>query len=880
MDYHSIDLNKIYTSLKTDPKSGLTESEARSRLSAQGKNIISSKKKQSIPVKFLSQFSDFMVLILLAAAGVSFITSIISGSGDLADPIMILIIVILNAAIGTAQECKAEKAVDALKKMSQPSAEVIRGGKARRIPTEDIVPGDLIPLRAGCRVCADARLISSSSLRAEESALTGESVPSEKQSDILCPSDAMPGDRHNMVYASTFITSGSGTAIVTQTGMNTQVGKIASMINEEESPKTPLQKKLNKTGRILGIAALIICGVIFLLGMLSGFPALDMFMISVSLAVAAIPEGLPAVVTIVLAMGVRSLAKHRAVVRHLPAVETLGSAAVICSDKTGTLTQNRMTVAVLCDSSKKISIHSSEGKELLTMGALCSDAKMTDKGICEGEPTECAVVTAAFKSGGYHKDTQRLYKRVNEFPFDSKRKRMSTVHRLSHNSYRTIVKGAPDILIRLCTGVKKGSSTIPLTEGLKKEIMRLNDRLAGDAMRIIAVAYKDGTMPQSEEDAESGLTFCGLIGMYDPPRPQAKSAVARCKKAGIKPVMITGDHPVTAVAIARELDIYQSGDRAATGEELDRLSDEELAKNIFSYSVFARVSPEHKVRIVKAFQKHGAVTAMTGDGVNDAPALKRADIGCAMGKSGTDVAKNAADMILTDDNFSTIVEAVEHGRGIFENIKRTIHFLLSSNIGEILTVFAAFLLHLPSPLAAIQLLWINLVTDSLPALALGSEPAPSDIMDKPSDASGGIFGNGAARAIIAEGCFIGALSFLAFTIGRIFFDTGNDPVIGRTMTFAVLSLSQLVHSFDLRSEHSLFKTGIFGNPRLIGAFLIGAVMQITVISVPSFAKVFSSCVLSPIQWLIVFILSLMPVLFVEAEKLLSGYFSRKKHGNI
>lgn len=866
MDWHNMSYSEVCKNLDTDIKKGLSSSQAQSRLDKYGKNALTQKKKQSIFIKFLSQFKDFMVLILLIASGISFVTAFVSGDGDFIDPIMILIIVILNAVVGTVQECRAEKAIDALKKLSAPHTKVIRNGKLITVLSDELVRGDIISFESGDLICADCRIIESSSLKAEESALTGESVPSDKHFDNILPKDTPIADRNNMLFSSTFITSGHGKAIVVETGMDTQVGKIAEMIDSEETPDTPLQKSLAKTGRILGISALIICVVIFILGLIQKVQPLEMFMISISLAVAAIPEGLPAVVTIVLALGVRKMALHRAIIRHLPAVETLGSASVICSDKTGTLTQNKMTVVNVSSPSGTVNANSSDGIFVLSLASLCnnsvfSENKNTFK--AEGDPTETAIVTACANAGKYKNTLDREFPRVHEIPFSSKSKRMTTVHKLNTGGYRVITKGACDVLLSLCTHSRTG---INISAVNKSRITSINNSLAQQAMRVIAVAYKDcPTMPK-ENELESNLIFCGLIGMTDPPRPQAKSAVAMCRKAGIHTVMITGDHIITARAVAKEIGIYKDGDKAITGNELDMIPQNELERDIYKYTVFARVSPEHKVRIVKAFQSRGAVTAMTGDGVNDAPALRCADIGCAMGINGTDVAKNSADMILTDDNFSTIVEAVEQGRGIFENIRKTVHFLLSSNIGEILTVLCAFLCRLPSPLLAIQLLWVNLVTDSLPALALGVEPSDPDIMKKPSDTKKSIFSGGAGRNIIIEGCFIGALAFLAFTIGRVFFDTSNEPVIGRTMTFAVLSISQLVHSFNLKSEHSIFKTGIFGNAKLVFAFIIGLVMQISVISIPFLAEIFKAVPLNSLQWLIVAVLSIVPLFVVEIEK--------------
>lgn len=875
MDWHTQSSAEVIKSLKTDPKSGLTSSEAHRRLEKYGPNRLHEPKKPSLFAKFIAQFSDFMVLILLMAAGISFATAIIEGTGDFIDPIMILLIVIINAVTGVIQENRAEKAIDALKKLSAPHARVIRDGKEKSILSEEVVPGDVVVVETGDILCCDARIITDSALQSEESSLTGEAVPSEKNGAIICEKDAPIGDRHNMLFSTGIVSSGSATAVAVATGMRTQVGKIAEMINEEESPKTPLQQSLAKTGKLLGIAALAICAAIFVLGLLQQIPPLNMFMISISLAVAAIPEGLPAVVTIVLALGIKRMASRRAIVRRMPAVETLGRANVICSDKTGTLTQNRMTAAKLVTSSGTVSFNSSEGAFALSLCTLCNNGRLNADGTASGDPTEGALIIAASKAGRKKGKLELEFPRVKEFPFDSVRKRMTTVHKLKTGGYRIITKGAPDMLLPLCTSTSSGRG---MTNALHRELLSKNEDMASDALRVLAVAYRDtDKIPSTVEEAERGLIFTAFAGMIDPPRPEAKLAVARCKTAGIKPVMITGDHIATAKAIARELGIFTNGDKAMTGTELDKLTDDDLKRCIFSYSVFARVSPEHKVRIVKAFRAASAVVAMTGDGVNDAPALKAADIGCAMGITGTDVAKGAADMILTDDNFSTIVEAVSEGRGIYENIKKTVHFLLSSNVGEIITVFTAFLLRLPSPLLAIQLLWVNLVTDSLPALALGVEPTPDDIMErKPNDAKKSLFADGMIFNIAIEGCFIGALSFLAFTIGRVFFDQGGEPVIGRTMTFASLSLCQLIHAFNIKSEHSIFKGGLFTNPKLIIAFIVGVIMQVSVISIPPLASIFKATPLSPLQWFIVTGLSLVPLIVVEIEKRVSAMGKRKK----
>ncbi len=867
MEWHSSGAGEVLRILKTDPEKGLSSSQARTRLEKYGENKLSEKKKPGLFLKFISQFSDFMVLILLAASAVSFIISFVSKSGDIADPVIILVIVILNAVIGTVQEAKAEKAISTLRELSAPRARVLRNGRECVIPSAEVVRGDILLPRAGDRICADARLIEATALRAEESSLTGESVPAEKNADLILPGKTPVGDRSNMLFSSTFITGGHGKAVVTDTGMDTQVGTIAAMLEEGSSPDTPLQKGLAKTGRLLGLGALAICFVIFILGLFQKIPVLDIFMISVSLAVAAIPEGLPAVVTIVLAMGVRRLAARRAVIRRLPAVETLGSTTVICTDKTGTLTQNKMRIEKLISAGKTVSSHSVPGKFILSLGTLCNNSYPKSGGGYTGDPTETAIAEAADSAGEVKSALEKRFVRVHETPFDPRVKYMMTIHRLPTGGFRTIMKGAPDIISGLCSGIHTESGIRSLDKKEQTALREQNSSLAQKGMRVIAAAYRDDERMPDVKKVPGDMVFAGLMGMSDPLRSGAAQAVSRCRQAGIRTVMITGDHILTAKAIAEKAGILQPGDKAAAGSDLDNMSQEELCRHIREYSVFARVSPEHKMRIVKAFQASGNVVAMTGDGVNDAPALRCADIGCAMGISGTDVAKSAADMVLTDDNFSTIVNAVEQGRGIFDNIRRTIHFLLSSNIGEILTVLCAFIFRLPSPLLAVQLLWINLITDSLPALALGTEPASEDIMNQPPRKSGsGIFSADSARSIIIEGCFIGALAFLAFTIGRVFFDTTSEPVIGRTMTFAVLSLSQLVHSFDLKSRQSLFRTGISGNPALIFAFIIGTVMQVSVISVPALCGIFRTAPLTPFCWLIVAALSLMPVLVVETEK--------------
>lgn len=867
MDWHNLNVQEVLKKLKVDENIGLNNVSVAQKQANIGKNILREKKAKGLVAKFFEQFSDFMVIILLIAAAISLLTSAIKGNKDYIDSIIILFIVVMNAIIGVVQENKAEKAIDALKKMSSPKAKVIRAGKKIMIASEELVPGDILILNSGDLVPADARLIQSYNLKTEEASLTGESVPVEKDANKIFSANAPIGERKNMVFSTSTVTSGNAKAVVVETGMNTQVGKIAGMIINENSFQTPIQLKLEKISKILGICTIVICAVIFVLGIVEKVPPLEMFMIAISLAVAAIPEGLPAVVTIVLAMGVRKMAANRAVIRKLPAVETLGNATVICSDKTGTLTQNKMTVSQICNEDGKINFSSELGQKILTLGALCNNSSVSyvkNEFKAIGEPTESALVLAAAENGKIKTELDKKYPKKYEIPFDSSRKLMTTVHKLDNGKFRIITKGAPDFLLErssTCNGN-------PIYDSLRRKIKIQNENMAKDALRVLAIAYKDvDSLPKGQNEIENNLNFCGLIGMQDPPRPHVKIAVNECKNAGIRPIMITGDHIITAKAIAQKLGILNKNDKAISGSQLEKMSQSDLEKNIFEYSVFARVSPEHKVRIVKALKKNGETVAMTGDGVNDAPALKAADIGCAMGISGTDVAKNAADMIMTDDNFSTIVEAVKQGRGIFENIKKSVHFLVSTNIGEIITVLTAFLLKLPSPLLAIQLLWINLVTDSFPALALGVEPVEGDVMNhKPQGKNAPLFSRSNWRRIIIEGLFIGAISILAFTIGRVFFDVSKTPIIGRTMAFAVLSLSQLVHSFNIKSEKSLFKTDIFSNMKLIYSFILGTILQVAVISVPSLAIIFKTANLNLTQWLIVILLSFSPLVAVELEK--------------
>ena len=745
-----------------------------------------------------------MIIILIIASIVSAIVSKMQGENDYIDSIIIIVIVVLNALMGLIQETKAEKSIEALKNMTAPMAKVRRNGKIEEVSSKEIVPGDIVVLEAGNYVPADCRLISSFNLKIEESALTGETEPANKNSKEVLLENIPIGDMNNMAFSNTIVVNGHAEAVVVETGMNTTIGKIAHMIIDNEAPQTPIQKKLAQVGKTLGIACLIICSLVFAIGVIKKIDIVQMFMTSVGLAVAAIPEGLPAIITIMLSIGVTTMAKKNAIIRKLPAVETLGSSSVICSDKTGTLTQNKMKVV---DVKNATGNNTATSKELiLSLGAMCTDCNINE-GIAYGEPTEVAIVNSAINFGQNKEELYKKYPRIAEIPFDSERKMMTTIHKVG-GKYRIITKGAPDVLLSKCTKYDVNNSVQTMNFSVKNRIEQENKYMADKALRVIAVSYADIDYLPSKittETIENNLVFVGLIGMIDPPREGVKEAVSTCKNAGIKTVMITGDHIATAKAIAKELNILGKNDLAITGTELDKISDKDFEKNIMKYSVFARVSPEHKVKIVKAFQKTGAVVAMTGDGVNDAPALKNADIGIAMGKNGTDVAKNAADMILTDDNFVTIVEAVKQGRNIFDNMKKAIHFLIATNIGEIVTIFMGLLLGLKSPLLAIHLLWINLVTDSLPAIALGLEPPDKEIMNrKPQNSKKGIFADGLWGKIFVEGAMIGMLNLVAFTIGNSFYSLET----GRTMAFVSLGLLELVHCFNIKSEQSIFKARI------------------------------------------------------------------------
>jgi len=852
--WHMLKTEEVLRRLQTSTKMGLADNEIESRKEKYGSNKLQEKKKENIVIKFVKQFNDFMIIILIIASIISAFTSYMQGENDYVDSIIIIAIVILNAIMGLVQEARAEKSIESLKKLTPQIAKVIREGKIQEINAEELVPGDIIELEAGNYVPADCRIIEGFNLKIEESSLTGETEPVEKSEAQILEEKIPLGDMKNMGFMASIVVSGHGKAIVTDTGMNTKIGKIANMINEEEAPETPIQKKLSEVGKTLGIVCLVICAIIYVIGILKKIEPIEMFMTSVGLAVAAIPEGLPAIVTIMLSIGVTKMARKNSIIRKLPAVETLGCSNVICSDKTGTLTQNKMTVVKTISDDEEL---------LLKLGCMCTDCDIKDEKEATGEPTEVAIVNNALLKGINKKELYNKMNRISEIPFDSNRKLMTTVHKLE-SGYRSITKGAPDVMINKCDRIYRNGKIERLSEEEKRKIQNQNTQLADDALRVIAVGYRDlEFMRKDVTNLEENLIFVGLIGMIDPPREGVKEAVRTCKKAGIKTVMITGDHIATAKAIAKELGILEMGDMAITGAELDNISDNELTRNIASYSVFARVTPEHKVRIVKAWQKTGAVVAMTGDGVNDSPALKNADIGIAMGKGGTDVAKNASDMVLMDDNFVTIVQAIRQGRNIFDNIKKAIHFLIATNIGEITTIFIGLLLGLQSPLLAIQLLWINLVTDSLPAIALGLEKEEKGIMErKPRNSKKSIFADGLWSKIITEGIMLGVLDLFIFSLGNNLY--GID--VARTMAFVALGLLELVHSFNIKSQGSILKKGAFNNKFLIGSFILGALLQVIVVIIPYFANIFSLVTLNQTQWIYTIIISLLPLPIIEMQK--------------
>lgn len=835
--YHNMKKEEVLKRLLSG-NAGLTEEEAEKRLLSCGRNVIKGKKKKGIVGRFFSQFADFSIIALLVASLLSYGVSLLGGESDFTEPLIILSIVIINAVIGIVQESRADAAIEALKEMIVQKSTVLRDGVKKSVDSSELVPGDIVYLKAGDRVPADGRILSSSALSVDESALTGESMPIEK-ADCVSDKNTPQAERTNCLFSSSLVTGGHGVYVVTETGMNTAVGHLAGMINEEKEEKTPLAVKLSKSGKVMALSALFCCVVLFFIGIVKNYDPLFMFMTAVSLAVAAIPEGLSAIVTVMLALSVSKMAKKKAVVRNLSAVETLGSATCICSDKTGTLTENKMTVREVTGDREKV----------LMLMAICSDG--------EGNPTEKAIIDGCVED---KKALDEKYCRVEEIPFSSKRKRMVTVNRLDAG-FMTLVKGAADIIIPFCTHIYENDERRKMTSSDREKLKKKLDDMASSGRRVIAVAAKKTAKP---DKSEADFTFIGMAALYDPLRKEAYSAVRLCKKAGIRVVMITGDHKSTALSVAQELSVANGG--ALTGEELDRMNDDELMKAVSRVSVFARVLPEHKVRIVKMLKKQGHIVAMTGDGVNDAPALSAADIGCAMGKSGTEVARSASDMVLTDDNFATIVSAVAEGRVLFDNIKNAIHFLLSSNIGEVFLMMAGFVMGKGAILYPVELLWVNLITDSLPAISLGMDRGDGEVMErKPRNPGKGFFADGLFFQIVSEGLLIGMTAYASFVYGctRI----GGGEALGRTMAFCTLSISQLIHAFSVRSERSVFSPKKQKNRWLGISLVIGVFLQYISCSIPVFCRIFKTVCLDVSGALAVMLFALFPLLASEVSKL-------------
>ncbi|WP_195429470.1 calcium-translocating P-type ATPase, PMCA-type [Clostridium sp. D46t1_190503_E9] len=866
---------EIVKELSSNVINGLSSSEAKARLEKNGLNKLQGKKKKSTFQLFLSQINDAMIYILIVAAIISAIV------GEVSDAIIILIVIFVNAIIGVIQESKAEKALEALKNMSTPKALVKRDGSIIEIPSEEVVVGDIVIIDAGRYIPADLRLIESANLKIEESAFTGESVPAEKNSNIIEEEKDVPiGDQHNMAFMSTLATYGRGTGIVIATAMDTQIGKIAKMLDEEDENTTPLQKKLAQLGKILGFAAVGISIIMFIVSMFQGRDFLEMFMTSISLAVAAIPEGLPAIVAIVLALGVQRMIKENAIIRKLPSVETLGSVNIICSDKTGTLTINRMTVKKFYVNGNtkpldEIDIKNNESKLLIDGMILCNDATSKD-GVQTGDPTEVALIDVGNKINIFKEELNNIHRRVNEIPFDSDRKLMTTVNAYD-KKFNVFTKGAIDSILKISNKILINGEIKEFTKEEKEKVLDASNLMSDDALRVLALGYKViDNEHVSIDELEQDLIFVGLMGMIDPPREEVKGSIQKSKNAGIRTIMITGDHKNTAVAIAKELGIASDISEAMSGSEIDTYSDEEFTKIVNNYRVFARVSPEHKVKIVKAFKAHGNIVSMTGDGVNDAPSLKAADIGVAMGITGTDVAKGAADMVLTDDNFTTIVSAVEEGRNIFNNIKKSILFLLSCNLGEIVALFVAILLNWAAPLLPIHILWVNLITDSFPALSLGVDPGDKGVMDlPPRNPKESLFAGKMGKLLILNGILIGATTLFAFVLGEYLYPDSLRHA--QTMAFVVLSVSQLFYSLAMRNEtKSLFQVGVFKNKWLIGSIVFGILLQFAIITIPFTASVFKVYRLAFKDWGIVILISLIPFVINEIIKIFFRMNERKK----
>lgn len=868
--WYDVTSQDVLDKLNVDLNTGLSELEAKKRLLEHGENKLNSQKKKSIWQLFLSQINDVMIYILLGAAAISAFMK------EYSDAVIILIVILINALIGVIQESKAEKSLEALKKLSTPKAIVKRDGNIREIPSEEVVIGDIIILDAGRYLPADLRLIESANLKIDESAFTGESVPAEKNNEVINSTEKIPlGDQVNMAFMSTLVTYGRGTGVVINTGMNTEIGKIADLLNKEEDNTTPLQKRLASLGKTLGFGAVGICILIFIISMFQGRDWFEMLLTAISLAVAAIPEGLPAIVAIVLAMGVQRMIKQNSIIKKLPAVETLGSVNIICSDKTGTLTLNVMTIKKCCINNKIISIDDSdlnnyETKLLFEGMILCNDAT-SKNGTKTGDPTEIALLDAGIKYNLYKEDLNLLHARIDEVPFDSDRKLMTTVNKYK-SAYKVFTKGAIDNLLKLSNKILVNGDIIDFTQDKKDEILKFSNLMSDEALRVLGLSYKD--IPNENitlNSLEKDLIFVGLMGMIDPPRQEVKPSIALCKQAGITPIMITGDHKNTAFAIANELGIVENLNQCIIGSEIDAYDDKIFNEVVNNYKVFARVSPENKVKIVKAFKSHGNIVSMTGDGVNDAPSLKAADIGVAMGITGTDVAKGAADMILTDDNFTTIVNAVEEGRNIYNNIRKSIMFLLSCNLGEIVALFIAILFNFNPPLLPIHILWVNLITDSFPALSLGVDPKDSTVMEHPPrDPKESLFADNMGLFLALNGTLIGAATLTAFKIGESLYM--NSLVHAQTLAFVVLSFSQLFFSLSIRSkEKSIFKIGFFTNKYLVSSIIIGIIIQILIIIIPFFAQVFNVFTLTLRDWFIVFFISLIPFIINEVFKLIKSH---------
>jgi len=871
--WHTRDAEKILQELSSDAVKGLSEREAKARLERYGPNRIVGVKKKPLIALFFEQLNSMLIFILIAAAAVSALL------GEITDTFIIVCVIVLNALIGVIQEAKAEKALEALKRLATPKALVVREGRQREISSGEVVPGDMVVIDAGRIVPCDVRLIESVNLKIEESSLTGESVPAEKDSvDAIHGSDTPLGDRKNMAFMSTVATYGRGLGVAVSTGMDTEIGKIATMLEQDEDELTPLQRRLEQLGKRLGAIILALCAFLFLVSLARPLFSADaieksllieLLLTAISLAVAAIPEGLPAIVTIVLALGVQRMVRRNAIIRSLPAVETLGSVNVICSDKTGTLTMNKMAVIRFWADGAQGDIDELDRKNavhamLLKCLVLCNDAAYT-RGSASGDPTEIALLEAGHRHGMLKDELERTHPRIAEKPFDSGRKLMSTLHP-SGEGYVVMTKGAPDQLLERCITVFTGTGTVPLNEDMKGTLLGNADAMARDALRVLAAASRFNTDKPPVDGLEEGLSFVGFVGMMDPPRLEVRESIARCKKSGIQTVMITGDHKNTALAIAHALDIAEDPSQAISGAELDVLSDKELRHRARTLRVYARVSPEHKVRIVRALKAQGNIVSMTGDGINDAPSLRAADIGVAMGITGTDVAKGASDMVLTDDNFKTIVSAIEEGRNIYNNIRKSVLFLLSCNTGEIIAIFVSILLGWPTPLLPIHILWVNLITDTLPAISLGMDPGdPKVLNEPPRDPSENLFARGGTAHVVGNGFLIGLLTLFAYRFGMHHYP--GSLVHARTLAFAVLSLTQLFHAFNLRHPtRSIFGLGPFSNPFLVGALLTGIALQVSVISVAPFAEVFKVFALSSRDWLFVTVVALVPILVNEIVK--------------